>query len=127
MDIIHITPLRHGSPLITEAALCTWIGQASTGDRIAYHRGFLAWDIAPEMQMLPGRARAELARVASRARNLAQAGAVHLVQRREGPADYTYLIIVRLRPRQARSQALQQLLEAGQDTAPTTLRHRRAA
>lgn len=110
--------LSQATPLITEAGLCAWVGQATPGDCIAYHRGFLACDIAPEMQTFPKARRVALARLAGRARSLANDGAVHLVQRREGPGDYTYLMIVRPRPRRPSSLALPQVLAApGDDDA----------
>jgi hypothetical protein len=96
---------------LTEAALCAWIGMAAAGDRLAYHRGFLALDLSPETQHLSGPARTELTRVASRARQLAERGLAHLVQRREGHGDYTYLLVARPRMRWPSGNVLQQVLD----------------
>jgi hypothetical protein len=83
---------------VTEATLCAWLGMAAPGDAIVYHRGFLTIDLASDVQLLSDRARKELGRVASRARLLASQGLVHLVQRRNGPDDFSYLMIARPRP-----------------------------
>ena len=101
--------LRVASPL-TEQALCAWVGAALPGDRLAYHRGFLAIDTSPDAHGMPARRRAELARIASRARLLAEQGLVHLVQHRHGSDDYTYLLIARPRPRASSGGALRRVL-----------------
>ncbi len=80
----------------TEAGLCRWVGQAKPGEILVYHRGFLAVDASD-----PGaseRQRQDLLRVASRARSLAAQGVVHLLQRRHGPNDFAYLLVVRSHP-----------------------------
>ena len=101
-------------PMLTEAALCAWVGNATAGDRLAYHRGFLAIDAAPEGMQLTVRQRTELLRVACRARRLAGQGLVHLVQQRLGAADYLYLVVARPRPR-VDGDALDQVLgQAGE-------------
>ena len=97
-------------PPLTEAALCVWVGQASTGDQLAYHQGYLAIDTGTESLFGTPADRKELRRVADRAWQLAQEGTVHLVQRRTGELDYTYLVVVRPRPRAA-SGALRVVLE----------------
>lgn len=86
---------------LSEAALCAWLGGAAAGDRLVYHRGFLAIDIASETRQLPDRERLELSRLALRARLLAEQGFAHLVQRRNGHGDFTYLLIAATRPRPA--------------------------
>ena len=84
---------------LTEAALCAWVGQASPGDQLIYHRGFLSNDTAPDSRFGTPAERKALRLVADRAWRLAQDGAVHLLQRRDGPGEYSYLIVVRRRPR----------------------------
>ncbi|MDI1286078.1 MAG: hypothetical protein PSV46_16960, partial [Reyranella sp.] len=76
---------------------CAWLGQASPGDTIEYHRGFLALNANIDSQTPASDARRELARVARRAWWAASQGLVHLVQRRLGPDDYSYLAITRQR------------------------------
>ena len=80
----------------TEPELCRWVGQAAPGNTLVYHRGFLAVDASDAG--LDERGRRDLLRVAGRARSLAAQGAVHLLQRRHGPDDFAYMLVVRPRP-----------------------------
>ena len=91
------------SALLDEAALTAWFSAAAAGDRIEYWRGFLAVDANPTKSKLEADDRRQLGRVAARAFRLAQQGKAHLVQRRHGEADYSYLLIVRPRPRSRRA------------------------
>ena len=91
---------------ITETELCAWLGQAAPGDSLVYHRGFLTVDCALTAGRLPERERGELLRVARRAVSAAERGLAHLVQRRNGPDDFTYLMIARPRPKSARGSIL---------------------
>jgi hypothetical protein len=86
------------SPL-TETMFCAWYGSAVPGDRIVYYRGFLAIDVSPFTFKLLDADRRTLLRVAERALQLAEDGLVHLVQRRMGEGDFTYIAIARPRPR----------------------------
>ena len=83
-------------PDLTEEALCAWLGSAAPGDSVAYYRGFLAIDSAPDCGSAALQ-RTRLLRVARRAMHLSQQGLVHLVQRREAVGDYTYIAIARPR------------------------------
>ena len=85
---------------LTETAFCAWIAQAGSGDALIYHRGLLALDASPHGQTFHGQDRKELGRVARRAWWAAEQGLVHLVQRRNGPDDFTYLAIARPRPKE---------------------------
>ena len=91
------------SALLDEAALTAWFSAAAAGDRIEYWRGFLAVDANPTGSKLEPDDRRLLGRVAARAFRLAEQGKAHLVQRRHGDADYSYLLIVRPRPRSRRA------------------------
>ena len=102
-------PNAPSAPL-TEAALCAWLGAAAPGERLAYHRGFLARDTSPLTQLLPDAERRALLRLASRAWALAEAGLAHLVQRRHGEEDYSYLIVARPRPRRVAPSVLPAIL-----------------
>lgn len=84
---------------LTEAAFCAWLGAAAPGDIITYHRGALARDTCPQLNTLPPDERIQLARLSSRVLKLAEAGQVHLIQRRHGFEDYEYVAIARRRPR----------------------------
>ncbi|GER08845.1 hypothetical protein GCM10007972_24480 [Iodidimonas muriae] len=96
---------------LTEIELCAWIGQAAPGDVLVYHRGFLALNITAQNTCLGEREKTELARMARRAFLASETGLVHLVQRRHGPEDYSYLAVARPKPRHARA-ALSSLLLA---------------
>ncbi|MBI2717213.1 MAG: hypothetical protein HYX36_00395 [Rhizobiales bacterium] len=85
---------------ITEINFCGWIGQASPGDTLEYHRGLLAHDVSPQNKQRGEDERAELLRIARRAWWASEKGLVHLVQRRHGADDYSYLVIARPKPRQ---------------------------
>lgn len=88
---------------IAEIAFCGWLGQASPGDMLMYHRGHLGLDVVPQVSRLPAAERAELVRLARRAMWAAEQGLVHLLQRRHRPDDYAYLAVAR--PRSGRSAA----------------------
>ena len=75
---------------LTEIDFLAWLGQAMPGERLIYHRGLLAFDrCAPSQQ--------GLSRLADRAYWAAARGFVHLVQRRHGTDDFSYLAIARKR------------------------------
>ena len=88
------------APRLDEIAFCAWIAQAGPGDALIYNRGLLALDASPHGQTFHGQDRKELGRVARRAWWAAEQGLVHLVQRRNGPDDFTYLAIARPRPKE---------------------------
>src|SRR5512133_2151267 len=100
---------------ITESDLCRWLGAAVPGDQFAYHRGFLAVDCDPTAGRLTKRERARLLRLARRARLAAEGGLAHLIQRRNGPDDFTYLIIARHRPTTAEGLLQAVLAEEARD------------
>lgn len=86
---------------LTEIELAAWIGQAAPGDRLEYHRGFLALDTFSIGSPLDDHERKALARVAARAMWAAGQDLVHLVQRRIGEGEFSYLAIARPRPQRA--------------------------
>jgi hypothetical protein len=81
---------------ITRAALgehefLGWLGQATAGEVLPYHRGFLAIDRNWSVER-------QLDRLAALALWAAENGFVHLVQRRHGPEDASYIAIARKHP-----------------------------
>ena len=96
---------------LTESELCSWLGGAASGDALEYHRGVLALDRSPLASRLPKADQAELERVARRAFWAAEQGLAHLVQRRRGPDDYSYLMIARPRPKTQSGSLLAMLAE----------------
>jgi hypothetical protein len=85
-----------GAFALNTIQLCAWIAQARPGESLEYHRGLLALDASDETGQFKAAARRELNRVARRAWWAAEHGLVHLVQRRNGPADFSYLAVARL-------------------------------
>ena len=75
---------------LTEFDFLAWLGQAMPGERLIYHRGQLALDRLARSQQ-------GLSRLADRAHWAAARGFVHLVQRRHGTDDFSYLAIARER------------------------------
>jgi hypothetical protein len=82
---------------LTEAELCAWLGAASPGSSLCYYRGFLAIDCGAAASGLDTKQRAELQRLAKRAVFAVEKGLAHVVQRRHGPADFSYLLVARRR------------------------------
>ncbi len=73
---------------MTRRAFLRWARDARVGERLAYHRGFLAMDTVRDTLDA-----AALALVARAARGLAASGEVGLVQRRLGDGAYEYLAV----------------------------------
>lgn len=78
---------------LSEEDLCDWLGTAFPGDTIEYHRGHLAVDQVPSLSPLSEGDCRRLSGVARRAMIFAEEGRAHLVQRRHGDGDYSYLAI----------------------------------
>lgn len=70
-----------------------WLQTARPGSLIEYHRGHLVIDRQPKLDAPDNEARAVLHDLATRALRAAERGLVHLVQRRHGDDDYSYLAI----------------------------------
>jgi hypothetical protein len=79
---------------LREAELRAWLEQANAGDVLEYHRGYLAMDRVAGSR-LGEKARQELDRVATKLFALASSSRGHLLQRRHGNGDYTYLFVYR--------------------------------
>ena len=91
--------------VMTENGLCDRFADASPSDAIVYHIGLLARDRDKVASDLPPQRREDLEAVARRVWAMAGAGLGHLVQRRVAEGRCAYLLIVRHRPRSARSAA----------------------
>lgn len=85
----------------TESKFRAWLRQATWHDTFQYHRGFLAVD-ASVRGSLGAQARDELGRIARLAWSAAENGRVHLLQRRHGPNDTSYLAVARGKPAAAK-------------------------
>jgi hypothetical protein len=94
-------PVRIQLSRLGEIELCAWIAQAEPGAVLEYHRGYLALDRTAFGRFGDTPARIALGQMSSRAHDLAERGLVHLVQRRHGVEDYSYLAIARARGKRA--------------------------
>jgi hypothetical protein len=77
---------------LSPAAFFAWLERAEPGQRLAYHRGLLLRDRAPESKLTKGERRA-VAQIADAVFEAAEQGRVLLVQRRHGPSDFSYLAV----------------------------------
>lgn len=107
-----IVTVRASRPLI-EIEFCAWVAQAMPGDRIEYHRGYLALDTFAGISKLGQNERVDLSLLAGRAFWAAEQGLVHLVQERVGPDQFAYIAIARPKPKAA-AASLSKLLLAEQ-------------
>ena len=85
------------APVIDAAGFEAWLQTARPGSLIEYHRGHLCVDRqhkfdAPE-NAPENKAREALNRLANRAMRASERDLVHLVQRRHGREDFSYLAI----------------------------------
>ena len=78
--------------VLPAALFRAWVARANSGERLEYHRGFLTVDRSPGSRLAEHDRRA-LAELAGAARYAAEEDQVHLVQRRNGPADFSYLAL----------------------------------
>jgi hypothetical protein len=69
-----------------------WLAGPKSSSWFEYHRGLLIWDRSPASALSDDHRRA-LAKIADAAFQAAEQGLVHLVQRRRGPFDFSYLAI----------------------------------
>ena len=88
-------------PVLSETEFCDRLADAVPNEAIAYHVGMLARDRYWPLSKLPEDQRVALGAIANRALKLAEAGRVHLVQRRIAEERFVYLAIVRPQPRRA--------------------------
>ena len=73
-------------------SLRAWLDRATPGASVEYHRGLLARDRSPDSELRED-VRRRVAEVADAACRAAEDGRVHLVQRRNGEFDFSYLAI----------------------------------
>ena len=82
--------------LISVAEFRGWLARAESCSWFEYHRGLLIWDRSPASALSDDHRRA-LAKIANAVFQAAEQGQVHLVQRRRGPFDFSYLAIKSVR------------------------------
>jgi hypothetical protein len=94
-DCRRAAPESESTPSLAQMqadAFRAWLQQAGPGACLEYHRGLLSLDRSPESECSEERRRA-LSRVADLALAAADRGEVHLVQRRNGRFDFSYLVV----------------------------------
>jgi len=96
---------------MSDIGFLAWAQQAEPGDRLQYHRGFLALDTFAQITGLSDKERAELGKLANRAFCAAEQGLVHLVQERIGIDQFSYIAIARPKPKQATASLSALLLD----------------
>ncbi|HET6377638.1 MAG TPA: hypothetical protein VFG05_04945 [Methylocella sp.] len=84
---------------LTETLFAAWIAQAEAGEVLEYHQGFLVLDADKASTRLNEPDRTRLLKLARCAWRAAEQRLVHLVQRRLGEGDFSYLAIARARPK----------------------------
>ena len=99
-------------PQPDEVSFCAWVAQAEPGDRLQYHRGFLAIDTFALFSGRSDKERAELRKLADRSFCVAEAGLVHLVQQRIDTDQFAYIAIARPKPKHAAASLSALLLES---------------
>jgi hypothetical protein len=108
----HPIPTLRRSRSLGEMDFAGWVGAAAPGDRLEYHRGFLAVDVVPLVSKLPEAERMALKRLGARAWWAAEAGLVHLAQKRLGADLFAYIAIARPKPRHAEVSLASLLVDA---------------
>lgn len=78
---------------LTKQEFEAWHRQAAPGDRVVYHRGYLAVDRVRNSGGLSEQDRRELLAVAKAALVLAEQDEIHLLQRRLEPGSYSYIAV----------------------------------
>jgi hypothetical protein len=76
------------------ASFNRWLLRALPGQQLEYHRGLLVRDRSPASELAEDQRRI-VAKIADAALTAAEDGLVHLVQRRNGEFDFSYLAIKR--------------------------------
>lgn len=94
----HASRSDHIPLLADENAFVDWRTDARPGDRLVYHRGFLARDRHPTMGRMAKSDRLVLERVADRALADCNRGLVRLLQRKHGLEDFSYIAVARVPP-----------------------------
>ena len=81
-----------------------WLARTGYCPWFEYHRGLLTWDRSPASGLAEGDRHA-LSRIADAVFQAAEQGQVHLVQRRHGPFEFSYLAIKSVRAAARRAVA----------------------
>lgn len=109
----HTTFTRtRSSRRLSEMEFAGWVGAAAPGDRIEYHRGFLAVDLIVPISGQSSPELVALSKLGIRAFWAAEQRLVHLVQERLGPNHFAYIAIARPKPKRAEVSLAALLVDA---------------
>lgn len=111
-SLITPPPSSVGRVLLDEARFCAWLAKAAPGTALVYYRGHLTYDRMPSAKTLPEPLRLQLSALARRVLQCGEDGLVHLVQRRHGENDFSYIAVVRPRRRRAAASLADLLAQA---------------
>jgi len=78
---------------VTPDDFCGWLAMATPGNATVYHRGHLGRDRCRSTTALSERDRQWLIALSRQALLAAEADRVHLLQRRHGDGDYSYIAV----------------------------------
>ena len=78
---------------VTPDDFCGWLAKAMPGDGTVYYRGHIGRDRCQSTTGLSARDRQGLVALARQAMLAAEDGRVHLLQRRHGDGDYSYIAV----------------------------------
>jgi hypothetical protein len=77
---------------LTAGRFQSWLARSEPGAALEYHRGLLILDRSPASELREDERR-RVAKIADAALQAAEDGFVNLVQRRNGPLDFSYLAV----------------------------------
>lgn len=93
--------------LLNDIAFLAWVSQAVPGERLEYHRGFLARDTFPSFEFMEAFDKEQLRALARQAFIASEKGLVHLVQKRLEIDHFSYIAITRPKIAEARAAVMQ--------------------
>jgi hypothetical protein len=100
---------------LTVGRFWSWLARSEPGAALEYHRGLLILDRSPASELSEDERRT-VAKIADAALGAAEDSLVHLVQRRNGPFDFSYVAIKAAPVRDKRARRL--IPAAGDDDLP---------
>jgi hypothetical protein len=100
---------------LTVGRFWSWLARSEPGGALEYHRGLLILDRSPASELSEDERRT-VAKIADAVLGAAEDRLVHLVQRRNGPFDFSY-VAIKAAPARAR-RVSRPLSGAGVDDLP---------
>ena len=104
-------PVIRPQVLLNDTAFLAWVSQAAPGERLEYHRGFLARDTFSTFEFMERLDKEQLRALARQAMIAFEQGLVHLAQKRLELDHFSYVAIARTKTAATQS-TLSQLVAA---------------